>query len=84
MVEEGDPSPEVEGAVAEGNEGEGKGGGGGGGETSGGVQHPHHSLHMGVNDVATLVLEDNQGITYDFYTFQVWGTGTSETCLLLP
>lgn len=34
----------------------------------------HHSLHMGVNDVATLVLEDNQGITYDFYTFQVCET----------
>ena len=31
----------------------------------------HHAMHMGVNDVATLVLEDNQGITYDFYTFQV-------------
>lgn len=31
----------------------------------------HHSLHRGVNDVATLVLEDNQGITYDFYAFQV-------------
>lgn len=31
----------------------------------------HYGIHMGVNDVATLVLEDNQGITYDFYTFQV-------------
>lgn len=31
----------------------------------------HYGMHMGVNDVATLVLEDNQGITYDFYTFQV-------------
>ncbi|CAM9576213.1 unnamed protein product [Ectocarpus fasciculatus] len=41
-----------------------------GGSEGGGV-HPHHSLNMGVNDVATLVLEDNQGITYDFYTFQV-------------
>lgn len=32
---------------------------------------PHHSFHLGVNDVATLVLEDNLGNTYDFYTFQV-------------
>lgn len=50
-------------------EGGGEGEAGGGGE--GGGVHPHHSLNMGVNDVATLVLEDNQGITYDFYTFQV-------------
>lgn len=44
--------------------------GGEGGE--GGRSRAHHSLHMGVNDVATLVLEDNEGITYDFYTFQVY------------
>lgn len=51
-------------------DGEGQEGEAGGGGEGGGV-HPHHSLNMGVNDVATLVLEDNQGITYDFYTFQV-------------
>lgn len=34
-------------------------------------QRAHHSMHRGMNDVATLVLEDNQGRTYDFYTFQV-------------
>lgn len=64
------PVVEVVAAEGEGDEGEGKRGGAGGGE-GGGAQHPHHSLHMGVNDVATLVLEDNQGNTYDFYTFQV-------------
>ena len=68
MSEEGAPSPEIEVVAAEGVE---EGGGAGGGESDE-VQHTHHSLHMGVNDVATLVLEDNQGRTYDFYTFQVW------------
>ncbi|CBN79216.1 expressed unknown protein [Ectocarpus siliculosus] len=60
---------EVALSVPEGD-GEGQEGEAGGGGEGGGV-HPHHSLNMGVNDVATLVLEDNQGITYDFYTFQV-------------
>lgn len=40
-------------------------------EHEGGTEH--HSVHWGVKDVATLVLEDNMGNTYEFYTFQVCG-----------
>ncbi|CAM9891788.1 unnamed protein product, partial [Laminaria digitata] len=65
-AEEGRGGVEKEEELQEEENGEGEGEGG-----EDGMSRAHHSLHMGVNDVATLVLEDNQGFTYDFYTFQV-------------
>ena len=67
---EADAAESGRGGAGEGGVEELEKGGGDGGEDKNGRSSTHHSLHMGVNDVATLVLEDNQGNTYDFYTFQ--------------